>query len=169
MAGQCYYRFMSAVLQSRARQLLPSRFAWLMGLHGENCHRLKRLFAVHRLEPGCYVSRVDDGLDVLVEVREVHPYTVDLVIRYVHSDPDKVQSEPSAQLRLYLDASVAEVQHCHPGKQLWHVLGPWPAPAVMSRHRMRMATFLNRWLIYLAEQGHSLGTLERVHSHASAR
>ena len=26
---------------------------------------------------------------------------------------------------------------------------------------MRMGTFLNRWLEYLAEQGHSIGTLER--------
>lgn len=131
-----------------------------MGLHGDNFHRLKRLFAVHRLAPGQYVSSVDDGLDVLVEVHERHPYTVDLAIRYAHSDPAVASSEPSAQLRLYLDARVAEVQHCHPGKQLWQVLGPWPPPSVMSRHRVRMATFLNRWLVYLAEQGHSLGTLE---------
>lgn len=153
---------MSTVAEARARQFLPSRFAWLMGLYSENCHRLKRLFAVQRLEPGHYRSSVDDGMDVLVEVQQRHPYTLDLTLSYAHLDDDTGQPAPSAQLRLYLDANVAEVQHCHPGKQLWQVLGPWPPTPVMSRHRMRMASFLNRWLIYLAEQGHSLGTLERV-------
>jgi len=30
------------------------------------------------------------------------------------------------------------------------------------QHRLRMNGFLNRWLEYLAEQGHSLATLERL-------
>lgn len=155
---------MSAVTESRAQQLLPSRFAWLMGLYAENYHRIKRLFAAHRLEPGHYRSSVDDGLDVLVVVQQRHPYTLDLTLSYAQTDHETGLPVPSAQLRLYLDADVAEVQHCHPGKQLWQVLGPWPPTSVMSRHRMRMATFLNRWLVYLAEQGHSLGTLERESS-----
>jgi uncharacterized protein YqiB (DUF1249 family) len=29
------------------------------------------------------------------------------------------------------------------------------------QHRLRMNGFLTRWLEYLAEQGHSVGTLER--------
>ncbi|MGH8212607.1 MAG: DUF1249 domain-containing protein, partial [Rhodanobacteraceae bacterium] len=28
--------------------------------------------------------------------------------------------------------------------------------------RLRMNSFLNRWLEYLAEQGHSIGTLKRA-------
>jgi hypothetical protein len=28
------------------------------------------------------------------------------------------------------------------------------------QRRVRMSSFLNRWLEYLAEQGHSIGTLE---------
>lgn len=153
---------MNAVALSRAEKLLPSRFAWLMGLYADNYHRMRRLFAVQRLDPGHYRSCVDDGLDVLLEVQQRHPYTLDLSLSYAHHDQDTGLPVPSAQLRLYLDADVAEVQHCQPGKRLWQVLGPWPSASVMSRHRMRMATFLNRWLIYLAEQGHSLGTLERV-------
>ncbi len=153
---------MNAVVQSRAQQLLPSRFAWLMGLYAENYHRIRRMFSAHRLQPGLYRSTVDDGLDLLVEIQKRHPYTLDLTLSYANIDHDTGHPVPSAQLRLYLDADVAEVQHCHPGKQLWQVLGPWPPAPVMSRHRMRMATFLNRWLVYLAEQGHSLGTLERV-------
>ncbi len=153
---------MSAVLQTRAEQFLPSRFAWLMGLYGENYHRLQRLFGATRLEPGQYRSSVGDNLDVVVDVQHRHPYTLDMIITYASTDHATGNPAPSAQVRLYLDARVVEVQHCHPGKHLWQLLGPWPPAAVISRHRLRMATFLNRWLVYLAEQGHSCGTLERV-------
>src|SRR5699024_7087341 len=98
---------------------------------------------------------------VLVIVQERHPYTLDMVITYASTDHDTGDPSPSAQVRLYLDANVVEVQHCEPGKHLWQLLGPWPPAAVVSRHRLRMATFLNRWLVYLAEQGHTRGTLER--------
>lgn len=148
--------------ESRASKFLPSRFAWLMGLYADNFHRLQRLFGARDLQPGHYRSSVDDGLDVLVTVEHRHPYTVDMVVSYASTDRDTGRLAPSAQVRLYLDANVAEVQHCHPGKQLWQVLGPWPPAAVLSRHRLRMATFLNRWVVYLTEQGHSRGTLERL-------
>ncbi|MEG1680491.1 MAG: hypothetical protein RR326_10380, partial [Stenotrophomonas sp.] len=32
----------------------------------------------------------------------------------------------------------------------------------LSRERMRMNTFLGKWLAYLAERGHSVATLRRV-------
>jgi hypothetical protein len=36
-----------------------------------------------------------------------------------------------------------------------------PARTVFER-RVRKSSFLNRWLDYLAEQGHSIGTLEQA-------
>jgi uncharacterized protein YqiB (DUF1249 family) len=33
------------------------------------------------------------------------------------------------------------------------------------QHRLHMNGFLNRWLEFLAEQGHSIGTLERIEDH----
>ena len=58
---------MSAVLDSRTN-LLPGRFGFLMGLYAENYHRLTRLFAPQQLEPGRYLSNVDDGLNVHLHV-----------------------------------------------------------------------------------------------------
>jgi uncharacterized protein YqiB (DUF1249 family) len=66
---------------------------------------------------------------------------------------------PSAWLRLYRDAHVAEATHCHPGQRLWRELGPFPPAKTVFQQRMRMASFLSRWLEYLGEQGHSRGTL----------
>jgi uncharacterized protein YqiB (DUF1249 family) len=157
---------MSVVLDSR-NALLPGRFGFLMGLYAENYHRLAKLFAPQELSPGFYVSSVDDGLDVRLQVQEKHPYTLELELTYNFVDAHTGQPSPSAQLRMYTDAHVAEALHCHPGRHLWQVLGPFPPAHTVLQHRLRMNGFLSRWLEYLAEQGHSMGTLERLEDHHS--
>lgn len=150
---------MSAVLDN-PRSVLPSRFAYLMGLYGENYHRLLRMFGPQELEIGTYLSSMDDHLDVRLDVLERHPYTLDLRLTYCFVDDDTGELAPSAHLRLYHDAKLAEVLHCHTDKRLAQMIGPLPPAKTVFQRRMRMSSFLNRWLEYLAEQGHSIGTLE---------
>ncbi|MDQ6646760.1 MAG: DUF1249 domain-containing protein [Pseudomonadota bacterium] len=150
---------MSLVLDNR-HSLLPGRFEFLMGLYAENYHRLTRLFAPQKLAAGRYVSKVDDGLDVQLHVQERHPYTLELELTYAFVDAQTGQRAPSAQLRMYTDAHVAEALHCHPGRHLWQVLGPFSPAHTVFQHRLRMNRFLSRWLEYLPEQGHSIATLE---------
>lgn len=145
---------------SDRHDVLPSRFAWLMGLYGENYHRLVHLFAPQRLAVGRYVSSVDDHLDVCLEIVEHHRYTIDLVLTYAFVDGETGRPTPSAQLRMYRDAHVAEVLHCHVDGRLARVLGVPPPARTLFQRRVRMNSFLNRWLEYLAGQGHSIGTLE---------
>ena len=38
----------------------------------------------------------------------------------------------------------------------------YPPPAAVIDHRMRMNTFLGKWLQYLAEQGHGVATLREA-------
>ena len=67
--------------------------------------------------------------------------------------------EPREDLaRDLLDRCVRGVLH--------RALGPLPPAKTLFQQRMRMATFLNRWLEYLAEQGHSVGTLEPLRQDA---
>lgn len=152
--------------RSFATTLLPDRFGWLMGLYAENHHRLARLFAPHRLAMGEYVSSVGDGLDVRLSVQERHPYTLELGLTYAIVDASTGHPAPSAQLRSYLDAHMTEALHCEPGRALWQVLGPLAPARNVLQHRLRMNAFLNRWLEYLGEQGHSLATLERMETAA---
>lgn len=148
--------------RSFAQSLLPDRFGWLMGLYAENHQRLARTFAPHRLAVGEYVSSVGDGLDVRLSVQERHPYTLELGLTYDVLDASTGVPAPSAQLRCYLDAHMTEALHCQPGRDLWQVLGPLAPARNVLQHRLRMNAFLNRWLEYLADQGHSLATLERL-------
>ena len=66
---------------------------------------------------------------------------------------------PSARIRMYRDARMAEVLHYHADLRLEQALGPLPPARTIFERRVRKSSFLNRWLEYLAAQGHSIGTL----------
>lgn len=146
------------------RRALPpmSRFAWLMGLYGENFQRLSRMFQPQSLPAGTYVSRVPGGLDLRVDVLEQHPYTVELRLSYHMRDAVTGQPDPSAYVRLYRDARQAEVTHCYVGRHWQDVLGLRPSVQAMLSHRLRMNSFLNKWLDYLDGQEHGPHTLSAI-------
>ena len=153
---------MSTVMTPRFRiRDLPSvsKLGWLMGLYAENYQRLCRVFALEGLAPGVYCSRCASGMDLVVEILEVHAYTIELRLSYRISDPETGQPDPSAYVRVYRDARQAEVTHCYVGRQWQDVLGWHPQPKVLFGHRLRMNSFLNKWLEYLAGQGHAPQTL----------
>jgi uncharacterized protein len=145
-----------------------SRLSWLMGLYAENYRHLVRLFAPSELSAGSYISSVGDGLDVRLDVIECHRYTVELRLTYDFADPVTGQPDPSAYVRLYRDARQAETTHCYVGRRWQDVVGMYPPPAELISHRMRMNTFLGKWLEYLAERGHGVATLRRDGEVASA-
>ncbi|MFN7182887.1 MAG: DUF1249 domain-containing protein [Thermomonas haemolytica] len=145
------------------RQRIPSlsRFGWLMGLYAENHARLQRLFDVAHLPSGGYVSTIGDGLDLRIEVLEQHAYTSELRMSYGLVDPHTGLADPSAHLRLYHDTRQVEATHCYAGRRWQDVIGMFPPPQRILDHRLRMNTFLGKWLQYLAERGHGMATLQR--------
>lgn len=142
-------------------QSLPrlSRFRYLMGLYAENHHRLERMFAPRDLALGHYRSTVGDGLDLHLQVIASHPYTQGLRLSYLIRDPRTGMPDPSAHLRCYHDAEQVEATHCYVGQRWQDVLGLHPRLPVLVGYRLRMNAFLDKWLEYLAEQGHSPFTL----------
>ena len=133
-----------------------------MGLYAENHDHLMRLFAPDRLHVGSHLSSIGDGLDLRLDVIECHRYTVELRLTYDLCDPVTGEPDPSAFVRLYRDARQAETTHCYVGRRWQDVMGMYPPPEALISHRMRMNTFLGKWLEYLAERGHSVATLRRV-------
>ena len=149
---------MSSILIARDK-LLPGRFVRLMDFYEDNYARLQRLFAPGTLLPDSYRSSVGDGFDVLLDVVERHAYTTEIRLSYDLYDPATGLTTPSAVLRVYDDARLAEATHCLPGRQLVDVLGAFPPAQTVVEHRLRMNSFLSRWLDYLRQHGHSLNTL----------
>ena len=153
---------MTLALNTPARSYRPSRFGYLMGLYAENHARLERIFAPDTLHADRYVSSVDDGLDLSVDVLERHAYTTELRLTYSLRDPVTGEPDPSAFVRVYRDAKLAEVTHCYAGRRWQDVLGMHPSAATMLGHRLRMNSFLSKWLQFLGDQGHSEFTLRET-------
>ena len=143
------------------------KFTFLMGLYAENYWRLVRGFAPDSLKVGRYESSAGDGLDVVLDVIEVHPYTIEMRLSYRFHDDATGTPDPSAYVRLYRDARLAEVTHCYVGARLEDVLGRFADPKTIFDHRLRMNSFLSKWLEYLADQGHSRFTLKPALSAAA--
>jgi uncharacterized protein YqiB (DUF1249 family) len=145
-------------------RLVPrmGRFAWLMALYTENHARLAGIFDVRHLESGRWVSDTGDGLAVRLDVIGQHPYTTELRLSYEMPDPVTGEPDPSAYLRLYHDARQLEATHCYVGRRWQDVIGMHPTPQRLLGHRMRMNTFLGKWLQYLGERGHGTSTLSFV-------
>ncbi|MGH8072888.1 MAG: DUF1249 domain-containing protein [Lysobacter sp.] len=150
---------MSSLATRTARIPTLSRFGWLMALYTENHERLEHMFAPARLGQGSYVSSVGDGLDLQVEVIAQHAYTTELRLTYAMPDPVTGQPDPSAFLRQYHDARQLEATHCYIGRRWQDVIGMYPPPAEVVGHRLRMNTFLGKWLQYLSDRGHGMATL----------
>ena len=136
----CTIHLMSKVVSRPINAARISRFSWLMALYAENHQRLHRLFVPERLE---------------------------LRLSYTMLDPVTGEPDPSAYLRLYRDARQVEATHCYIGRRWQDAIGMYPPPAEVLDHRLRMNTFLGKWLQYLAERGHGLGSseLQRIDSH----
>lgn len=150
---------MTLAMTPPARVYRPSRFGYLMGLYAENFMRLDRMFVPQALVQARYRSSVDDGLDVMLDVIERHAYTLELRLTYGLRDPVTGEPDPSAFVRYYRDARLVEVTHCYVGRRWQDVLGMHPSAATLLGHRLRMNSFLSKWLQFLAEQGHSAFSL----------
>ena len=153
---------MSAVIPRIERLPKLSRFGWLMGLYAENHRKLDRLFAPAALAEGVHLSQTGNGLPVRLEVIEQHKFTTELRLTYDVRDPQTGERDPSVHVRLYRDARQAEATHCYVGRRWQDVIGMYPPPAELVGHRLRMNTFLSKWLDYLAGQGHGVATLRKL-------
>lgn len=159
---------MAPVATRIARIPRIGRFGWLMALYAENHGKLSRLFAPRDLQPGTYASRIGDGLDIRLDVVEQHRYTTEMRLTYALQDPLTGEPDPSAFLRLYRDARQVEATHCYIGRRWQDTIGLYPPPEAVIGHRLRMNTFLGKWLDYLAERGHGVATLRRCEVEAGA-
>lgn len=158
-AALAYAGGMTAFPPLTPERLLPRPFALLMDLYEENYERLEKLFGPSSLVPDLYRSSASDGFDVLLEIVGRHAYTTELRLSYDLVDPTTGLHTPSVMLRIYSDARLAEATHCLPGRQLVDVLGPFPPARTVMQHRLRMNSFLSRWLDYLSGHGHGRHTL----------
>lgn len=155
---------MNAVLSRIGRLPKLSRLGWLMGLYAENYRKLARLLSPAQLSEGQYLCMPPGRLPLRLEIICQHRFTTELSLSYERRDGQSGSTDPAAHIRVYHDARQAEVTHFHVSRRWQDVLGLAPSPQVMLDHRLRMNTFLSKWLDYLHEQGYGGQLLEALES-----
>jgi uncharacterized protein YqiB (DUF1249 family) len=139
-----------------------SRYVRLMNLYEDNYWRLTRVLGPERLTAGRYLSRTGDGFDLHLAMAPRCPYTLEFELSYALPDPDSGTRMPSAIVRLYRDAQLAEVLACYGARRIEDVIGRAAPSAEVINHRLRMNGFFNKWLDYLEGAGHSRFSLTPV-------
>ncbi len=132
----------------------PGSFVGLMALYESNYLRLCRLIPEIDRVDGCFRSRVAGDCDLHVAILERCRYTVTLSLTYHFETDDGLCADPDMAVRVYLDGQLAEVLAM--GNTQRHA----QLRKLVLEHReeldrrWRLNVVLNKWLDYLAEQGH---------------
>lgn len=139
-----------------------SAFSFLMGLYAENHERMLRLAGKLGRLSGVWLSAPSGAEPLWLEVIDQLPYTT--ILRLTHRfDVDGLeQRDPCAYVRVYHDARMAEVTHCHASAALRELFSMRTPTALVRGHRERMNGFFNKWLEFLLEAGHHPGSFKRT-------
>jgi len=133
----------------------PSRFSYLMGLYTQNYWALTRILGPQHLDIGRYRSEGSVAMPLLLDVVDIAPYTMEMKLSYAMLDERTGQPDPSAHVRLYRDARVAEIITCYFGSRLEHALGRHAQGPAVMRYRLQRNAFFAKWLDYLEQTGHN--------------
>lgn len=134
----------------------PGSFAGLMALYEQNYHYLNKLLedSIQDL-PGEMVSRVPAHLPLRLRVIERFPYTTTLSLTYLFRESGGQQTDPDILIRVYHDATVAEVIGF--GESLQQFTNSTPSQPVDSwvlERKWQLNRFLEKWLEYCLVCGH---------------
>ena len=125
-----------------------------MALYESNYLRLLQLIPDLERIDGCFRSRVAGDCDLHVEVLERCRYTVTLSLTYYFDSDEGTVADPDMTVRAYLDGQLAEAMSI--GEDGRHAA----LRRLMRAHkpeldaRWKRNSVLNKWLEYLADQGH---------------
>jgi len=135
---------------------LPNSFSGLMEMYEANYIRLRKLLGDRDSMPEVAVSRVQNGMDLYLQVLEKTKYTSTIALTYYFADSEQVfLAYPNLKLRMYFDARQAEVM-----SQSYRRRDPSALIANQQidpslRKCWRMNRFLFKWLSYCDRQGHT--------------
>ena len=125
-----------------------------MALYESNYLRLLQLIPELERIDGCYRSRVAGDCDLHVEIIERCRYTVTLSLTYYFATEAGPVADPDLTIRAYLDGQLAESMCVGAGQrhEEFRRLLHSHKPELDARWRRNVV--LNKWLEYLADQGH---------------
>lgn len=133
----------------------PGSFGGLMALYESNFIKLRMLVGETGQPGDCHLSTTPDDCDLYLSVESTTRYTHDLRMTYLFDEDGAIVADPDLEIRVYLDARMAEVagwaaHHRHAMLQGLAVRFARELDRRWSNNMM-----LSKWLDYLLEARHS--------------
>ena len=129
--------------------------SYLLNLYEENFVLLTKLLGSVRNYSGAHLSHVPTKPPLWLEIIEQQPYTSILRITHSFNAARGIVLDPNAYIRVYHDTKQAETTHCFRGAELKKLFSTDAQLHEVKEKRLQMTAFLNKWLHYLLESGHS--------------
>lgn len=107
-----------------------------------------------------FISRVEGSPALLLEILERHTYTHFIRLTYLFDKESEQRLAPDAHLRVYHDASIAEVTAFDSQQGFERSAHPWYPVLPLVQRVWRENLALDKWLGYLLGQGHSFETMQ---------
>ncbi len=137
----------------------PKSFIGLMSIYESNYLRLMQIIPELERLDGYYQSHVAGDCSLHLEIVDRARYTVTLSLSYFFFEDGERIADPDMKVRAYLDGQLAEAMSIsghHRHAELHRI---WCQHRQELDARWRRNIVLNKWLEYLATQGHLI--LER--------
>ncbi len=131
--------------------VLPVDFVSLMDMYEDNFIKLRKLIPHLRDIKDNAISTSTGHLDLFLQIVERSKFTTTLRLSYHFSTENEIRLEPNLKIRIYHDASLAEVMSgkLHHGRL---VLDHLPTDAL--KQKWQLNRFLSKWLKYVLRQHH---------------
>lgn len=137
----------------------PNSFVGLMAMYESNYVRLLSLIPELERLDGHYQSHVAGDCSLHLEILERARYTVTLSLSYFFFEDGQRIADPDMKIRVYLDGHLAEAMSLSGDHRHAELRRLWCRHRKELNARWRRNIVLNKWLDYLADQGHLI--LER--------
>ena len=146
----------------------PDSFVGLMALYESNYLRFLRLIPELDRVDGCFRSRVAGDCDLHVEILERCRYTVTLSLTYLFDTDDGLCADPDMAVASIWTASWPRLWRCGETSARRSCATCTRASRGTER-RWKRNIVLNKWLDYLADQGHLSSNVKTVDSVSVSR
>jgi len=137
----------------------PPQLKDLQEMQAEIYRQLQLLIPDAAAQDDRFRSVVDGSPVLRLEILERHPFTHFVRLTYDFEEGEERRLAPDAHIRVYHDASVAEVTAFNGEQAFKRSAHPWYPSGPLMQRAWQENLALDKWLGYLLQQGHSFETM----------
>lgn len=142
-------------LNNTLTEIEPRTFASLMELYEDSYIKLRRLIPdIETIDVGL-ISIVSGSVPLMLKVISRHKFTTTVFLTHRFENNEQVYDDPGLTVNIYYDARMAEVSVDTAAEKFGIQMNCRQRTDLDIEKRWELNKFLNKWLQYCLQEGHS--------------